>query len=143
MHKTFYASGFLFHLPTQQILLQQLPDSSWSLFGGEKEDSSDPEEAFQEIIHEHLRIKLPTDTIHLIYDYIHPSLNRKHVIFYAEIEEAQDTFKLKKDQAVGWFTFKQLYKLPLTAQTKHDITVGQRVVDALARKLNPPPEVIV
>lgn len=136
MHKVFYASGFLFHLPTQQILLQ-LNGSSvyWSLFGGEKKNSHNPKAVFQSVVYEHLHIKLLQQAIHSVYDYMHPLLGKNHFIFYAEIAQARSKFKLKKDHSVKWFTFRQLYKLPLTEQTKHDITIGQRVVDALAREV--------
>ena len=134
MHKSFYASGFLFHPPTQQILLQQLTNSSahWSLFGGEGLDTETPELTFQRIVHANLHLKLAVRSIIQVYDYFHKELGKNHVIVYARIEKLKDFSK--KNSSLAWFTRQQLHKLHLSEQTRQDITVGHRVIDAKERK---------
>ena len=139
MHKDFYASGFLYNLSSQQILLQQLNSSPhWLIFKGEKEDSTTPTEVFQRVIFQELHIKLQPDSILPVYDYFHKELKKTHYIVYAEISTPNLKLKPKEGQILEWFKFKQIYKLPLKEQTRQDITVGQRVIDAMARSLLPP-----
>ncbi len=142
MHKTFYASGFFYRPQSQQILLQQLNDSvpQWSLFGGESKNSSEASDAFKKLAEMHLGLKLVSKKIHSIYDYFDENLGKEHFILYAEVAESTKNIKAKKGFTVSWFTFKQLYKLPLTPQAKQDIIVGERVIKALARDLEGPAE---
>lgn len=138
MHKDFYASGFLYHLPTQQILLQQQKStvnstSYWSLFGGAQLHQETAEAAFQRIIHQSLRIKIDLSAIYPVYAYFHKDMAKNHAIVYAKIEDIHN-FSLQNGIAVSWFTFKQIQKLPIGEQTKHDLTVGGRVIDSHIRK---------
>lgn len=138
MHKHFYASGFLYHPPTRQILLQQQnfpPNTSylWSLFGGTRLDKEEAEATFQRIIRKLLGVKLNLSAIYPVYSYPSKGIYKNHHIVYAEVKEIQN-FSPRRRLVFSWFTFKQILKLPLAEQTKHDITIGQRVIDALARK---------
>ena len=144
MHKDFYASGFLYHLPTEQILLQQLLSSNngspqpWILFGGKNHSSEDTPITFRRIIREQLHHTLPTDTIYPIYDYFSRELNQDYYIQYYYIQYSQLETNLpklyvRKGYIIEWFTFKQLLKISLTEQTRQDIIVGQRVIDAAFR----------
>lgn len=136
MHKAFYASGFLFHPPTQQILLQQQLNTSpalWSLVGGIHLVEESAEKAFQRIVQQFLKHKLPIKNIYPIYTYDREESEKNKAILYADIEEMIE-FKPTKDFAFGWFTRKQIMKLPLDPQTKQDIVVGHRVIDAKTRK---------
>lgn len=136
MHKTFYASGFLYHSPTQQILLQQhlsSPSSinQWSLFGSAYLEKDDPAEAFKKEIFDLLNIKIAT--IYPVYSYLDEKTNVNHVVVYAELENIQD-FPPKEDLTFAWFSFKDVLKLQASKQTKHDIVIGQRVIQASERK---------
>ena len=140
MHKTFYASGFLYCPSSQQILLQQSENSSgqWSLFGGESTDSSEPAIVLIKVIQKKVGLKLAQNAIRPIYDYFHKDLGKNHFIAYAEVDESSIKTTEKKGSTIAWFTFKQLYKLSLTGQTKQDITVGERVIKAVQRSLEEP-----
>ena len=142
MHKSFYASGFLYRPQSQQILLQQLNESvsQWSLFGGKSGKFSDPPSVIKYIVEDQIGIKLNVNKIKAVYDYFHEELKEDYYILYAEVGESTKKFKLKNCHSVAWFTFKQLHKLPLTAQTKQDIIVGERVINAINRNLNIPQE---
>ncbi|MGH7245396.1 MAG: hypothetical protein ACREGI_00495 [Candidatus Levyibacteriota bacterium] len=137
MHKTFCASGFLFHLPSQQILLQQhLPSpsyhgSSWFLFGGKHTEKDQPEEIFQKIVEDLLDIKV--SAVQPIYSYVHEETGENHVIVYAKLKKMQN-FPAKKGVQFAWFSFRDVLKLQVDEQTKHDIVVGQRVIEAAGRK---------
>lgn len=137
MHKDFYASGFLYHLPSGQILLQQQPtvgpSSVWSLFGKQGLYKEKAEVTFQRVIYELLHLKLPLATIYPVYTYFYKDIHKDHAIVYAEVEEMQRFASLHTVKC-AWFTMKQIIKLDLSEQTKHDITVGHRVISARMRK---------
>lgn len=137
MHKDLYASGFLYHPRSQQILLQQSTDPNdkqkWSLFEGKRLVDESSEEAFKRIALEILNIKLNHSSIHLVYEYFHPQMGRNQSITYAEVK-TQKKLMATKGLLFGWFTFRQISRLGLSEQTKQDLTVGQRVIDSAMRK---------
>lgn len=135
MHKKFYASGFLYHLPSQQILLQQDSSSQnlssqWLLFEKSHAEKEIPETVFKNTISELLRIKI--DTVYPVYAYEHEDTNQS--VFYSEIDFLKD-FPSKNDLLFKWFSFRDIRNLHIIEQTKHDIVVGQRVIEAASRKL--------
>lgn len=133
MHKSFYASGFIYSLPTQQILLQQSSNAPfWLLFGDKSQKNEKPIQTFRRSISQQLKIKIPSKIIYFIYDYSKEQDENYH-IFYAQIENRSKKFRVRKGYIVEWFTFKQLSKLQLTEQTKQNIIVGQRVILAASR----------
>src|SRR5687768_5667531 len=95
MHKDFYASGFLYLPYSQQILLQEITQeipsthSPWYMFGDKGRAKEQPEKAFRRIIFDSLKVKLPIQSIHPVYDYFHKSYNATHFVFYGEVEETQ------------------------------------------------------
>lgn len=133
MHKVFYASGFIYSLPTQQILLQQVNNTSfWLLFGDKSRKDEKPIHTFRRVISQQLKIKISSKTIYSIYEYS-PEQDKNHHIFYAHIDNKGKKLRVRKGFIVEWFTFKQLSKLQLAQQAKQDIIVGQRVIQAAAR----------
>jgi hypothetical protein len=137
MHKDFYASGFLYHSRSQQILLQQQnpadKEPMWVLFGGERLGNETSEETFLRVIHAILRLKLKLTAIRPIYKYFHEEMKRDHYISYAKIGRLEN-FPATKTAIFAWFNLKQVQKLNLSEQAKHDIMVGQRVIDSATRK---------
>lgn len=138
MHKTFYASGFLFERKTQQILLYQPalvnnPTLMWSTFEGVGYEEEDPLVCFKRIIKKKLKINLKVKNIYPVYFYFNNRLEMKNYVFYAEIEKPED-FKNIHGGTLSWFAFKQMNKIPISKQTKNDIIVSERVVKANARK---------
>lgn len=136
MHKKIYASGFIYNPSARKILLQKPKqiDSSlgeWYLFGKEGSSSKEPEEIFKQAVRQLLKIKL--ETIENVYSYFSKDLNKNHFILYAETDRVKN-FSPKKGFVFGWFTFKQILKLPIGEQTKHDLIVSQRVISAKVRK---------
>lgn len=135
MHKGFYASGFLYHSPSQQILLQQFdhddPDG-FCLFVGKNRPGEDAITTFQRIVHEELGLKIPTSSIHPVYDYFHEDLKMDHYIHYAEVTHMSVGSKLPKRS--GWVSLKKLSKVKLAAQIRHDIIIGERVIRASAEE---------
>jgi hypothetical protein len=134
MHKKFYVSGFLYHLDSQQILLQQDTNSKdlpiqWYLFEGSYTEKNTAEMVFKNILSDLLDIKV--DTVNTVYSYENESKNQ--AIVYAEIDKLQD-FEPKNGIIFNWFSFKNIHKLQVAKQTKHDIVVGQRVIEASGRK---------
>ena len=134
MHKDFYASGFLYHPKTQQILLQQEnkdgANNEWNLFSGENEKEEDVKETFLRIINTHLNLKLKINSIFTIYDYTYKG--KDVYLLYAHVRKLE---KFTHDTKIfTWFTFKKIQKLTLSAQAKQDIIVGQRVIDSSIRK---------
>lgn len=136
MHKNFYASGFLYHLPSKQILLQQnnsissMPPS-WLLFGGLYSKNEDPESFFKDVIFKELSIRVKD--VHSIYSYVVEDIHQYHSIVYSNLGRLQK-FSPKNNLTFAWFSFKDIPKLKIAEQTKHDIIVGQRVIEAARRK---------
>jgi hypothetical protein len=137
MHRGFYASGFLYHLPSEQILLQQQTENDkspfWSLFGESILSRETAEITFQRAIYNLLSIRLALKSIFPIYTYFHKEMGKNNAVVYAEVN------KLHRHSSVNsvkyaWFTLKQVFKLQLLEQTKHDIIIGQRVISARMRK---------
>jgi hypothetical protein len=137
MHKGFYASGFLYHGRSQQILLQQLTSANkepmWFLFGGESLKDETGEQTFSRVVDAILRLKLKLTAVFPVYKYFHEEMKKDHYIIYAKIGRLEK-FPEKKDTVFGWFNFKQVQKLNLSEQTKHDIMVAQRVIDSATRR---------
>jgi hypothetical protein len=134
MHKTFYASGFLYHLASQQILLQQNTSSQyfsshWLLFEKTYTGNEIPETIFKNMISDVLRIKI--NDVHPVYAYEHENTNK--TVFYSKLDSLQD-FPSKNGLLFKWFSFRDVRSLHIIEQTKHDIVVGQRVIDAELRK---------
>lgn len=88
--------------------------------------------AFQRIINKLLNINLKEKNIYPVYDYFSNSRNKLHYVFYAEVRSNKSFNGLKKG-SLSWFTFNEALKLPATAQTKQDIVVGERVINAIRR----------
>jgi len=134
MHKSFYASGFIFHRPSQQILLQQRQSassmtSSWTLFEKEHSENKQPEDVFKNTISKLLNIKL--DNIEQIYSY--DQKDKNYTLLYTTVKTLEE-FPPKNEYIFRWFSFKEVLKIKASEQTKHDIVVGQRVIEALKRK---------
>jgi len=137
MHKDFYASGFLYHSRSQQILLQQQTSAdkepTWFMFGGKSLAHESGEETFSRIVNQVLRLKLKLSAVFPVYKYFHEEMKRDHYISYAKIGRLEN-FPATKGTVFAWFNFKQVQKLNLSEQTKHDIMVAQRVIDSATRR---------
>lgn len=134
MHKQFYASGFFYYPSTQQILLQQHKSLApkWSLFEEKSQKDEEPVNAFLRGSFKQFKIKITPKAIHDIYDYFNTELNSHYHIFYARVKNKKE-IREKPDYNIEWFTFQQISKLPLNEQTRQDIMVGKRVIDAALR----------
>lgn len=134
MHKTFYASGFLYHPKTHQILLQQTKsvenNRSWTLLTVDHESEDGIRDRFLEKINENLNLKLKSNSVFSVYNYIYQDKNI--FIFYAVTNKLQNY--ASENSIYTWFSFKQVKKLSLSDQTKQDIIIGQRVIDSSIRK---------
>lgn len=136
MHKDLYAGGFLFHPLSEQILLQKYNSDSgtpspWILFGEISIDLDNPAEMFKDIIYKLLDIKI--DLVYPVYSYTKENIDKSQHIVYSEVENMQN-FPAKNGLTFAWFTFKEVIKLQAAEQTKHDIVVGKRVIEAATRK---------
>lgn len=147
MHKLYYASGFLYHPSTEQILLRQVttekaPSPTWHMVGGIALKNEAPLETFQRCIHDLIDVKLNAKRIFPIYDYFHNAHNTMHYVFYAEVKKLI-TFASDDKRGLTWVTFKQTTKLPFDTQTKQDVIIAERVIKAQARSDAPAePEII-
>lgn len=137
MHNKIYASGFLFHAETAQILLQQKNSSdantTWSLLGESVKPTESPEVAFKRIVNENLKLVLPVKTVHKVYDYTDDASGEERHICYAEVKSAKK-FSNLNGTVYEWFTLKEISKLKISSQAKQDIIVGQRVIDSTSRR---------
>lgn len=141
MTKLFYTCGFLYHLSTQQILLHQSkqdisPKPVWKLFGGMSRAGEDAQSAFGRIVFEQLELKVPLKNLLPVYDYVLNTRNIIHYVLYAEVSKLH-TVSQNDHGVYNWFTMRQITKLPIHAQSKHDIVVSERVINAEARSHEP------
>jgi len=137
VHKHVYASGFLYHLPTEQILLQQpitrdASPSAWNMFGGESLRGEDAQTAFRRIMYDHIKIRLEPKRLFPVYDYMPDANHIVHYVFYAEVKRLY-TFPSYDKGTLSWFTFKKVAKLGLAPQVKQDVMISERVIGAQAR----------
>lgn len=103
------------------------------MFEQENTKEEDAAITFQRGIYNILHLKLPIKCIFPVYDYFHTLYNKTHYVFYAEVPKMQKyTYA---EHTLAWFTFKQIIKLPFTKQTKQDIIVAHRVIDAQEREI--------
>jgi ADP-ribose pyrophosphatase YjhB (NUDIX family) len=136
MHKDFYASGFLYHLRTQQILLQQPSaenESEWTMFSCWVNSNETAEDAFKRLIHDILKLELKEKAISPVYKYFDERIKKDHHITYARITKLEK-FPSNSNTIFCWFNFKQIQKLNISPQTKHNLIVAQRVIDSALRK---------
>ena len=136
MHKDFYAGGFLFNPYSEKILLQQHITGSeisspWLLFGNNCLEQDNPIEIFKETIFQLLDIRIKD--VFSVYSYTNENVLNKQSILYSEINSLQK-FSPKNGLNFAWFSFKDVLRLQSTEQTKHDIVVGQRVIEAASRE---------
>ncbi|MBI2019972.1 NUDIX hydrolase [Candidatus Daviesbacteria bacterium] len=138
MHKSFYASGFLYNLKTNQILLLQPKTrdnlaSNWSMLGGESKEGEDAQDTFQRIVLEKLNLNIKIKHIYPVYDYIDEASDKVNYVFYAEVKRNLN-FDPLEESTLSWVTFQETLKLLFSAQTKQDVVVGGRVIDAKWRE---------
>ena len=103
--------------------------SLWSTMGGESINGEEAQIAFQRIVNKLLNINLKPKDIYPVYDYFHNTRNKVSYVFYAEVGKTR-IFNASKRGTLSWFTFHETLKLPFTSQTKQDIVVGERVINA-------------
>lgn len=133
MSNTFYASGFLYNLKTQQILLiqseqQDSTTPSWSMLGGESSEGEEAKITFRRVISELLDLELKPKNIYPIYDYFHPPISKTNYVFYAEVKNPPK-FSSTSDLNLAWVKFSETVKFLFSAHTKQDVIVGERVIN--------------
>ena len=101
------------------------------MLGGESKDGEEAQVTFQRAVSKFLNINLRLKNIYPVYDYFHNTRNKSNFVFYAEVGNTKK-FNYSKG-SVSWFTFSETVKLLVTSQTKQDIVVGERVINAKLR----------
>lgn len=132
--KSFYTSGFIYHSPTHQVLLQKLAHDekqSLTLFQFKGAKGENPSEVFHRYIQEALDISLPADAILPIYDYVHNKLG-DHYLFYVDMNEMIQP--PNENNSTTWVPLAKLSKANLAEQTRHDIIIGERVIRAIVEE---------
>ena len=99
------------------------------MLGGEGTEE-DVQLAFQKVINKLLSIEVKTKDIYPIYDYFHNTRKKLNYVFYAEVGKKKI---LESEDNPSWFTFGETLKLLLNSQTRQDIVVGERVINAKSR----------
>ena len=131
MHKPFYASGFLYHSNSQQILLQQQKTGEinhLTFFSGSSHNGTSPQIVFQKCVEKALGVPIKTTSIHPVYDYIHDKLV-EDFIFYVDVSDTVTKTYASKTKT-GWIALSKIAKSSMSEQTRHDIVVGERVIRA-------------
>lgn len=137
MHKDFYASGFLYFPRTQQILLHKettSDDSAWNVVSGKSLKNESEKEAFQRLVNKIYDIEIDLKSIYPVYSYFHDDLKAENYVSYAKIKSASGFKSKTKKVEYKWFSFREILKIKIPEQTRHDITVIQRVIASSTRK---------
>lgn len=132
MHKSFYASGFIYHSPSGQILLQQLTTGDSTklvLFREKSSKGKDPLVVFRQCIEKALGVSINTSSIHPVYDYVHDKLGEQF-IFYVDVSNVAPIAYSAKNKT-EWCLLSRLSKYSMNEQTRHDIIIGERVIRSL------------
>lgn len=135
MHKDFYASGFLYHPRTQQILLQKetsKEDAPWTLVTGKSVKNETDKEAFKRLIDTFYDVEIDLKSIFPVYSYFHDDFKKENFVSYAKINKLASFNSKKVD--FKWFSFREVLKIKVSEQTRQDITVIQRVIASSTRK---------
>jgi hypothetical protein len=105
----------------------------WSLLIQKMTENKTGEETFRDLFFEKLGIKLKLRGVNLIYNYYNKEKDASYNLYYAEVKSLRKLPETAKNN-FAWFSFKQVQKLDLSEQSKHDVTVGIRVIDSSIRK---------
>ncbi len=137
MHKSFYASGFLYSTKLHKILLLKFPkkDSSdfiWSTIAETGDEGEEPQATFARIINEQLGLKLKAKNIYSIYDYLLEVKDKMNYVFYAEVKSFKEFSSL--EGSFEWVSFHEISKLLFVPHSKQDVIVGERVINAKWRE---------
>ncbi len=132
VHNSFYASGFLYHPSSGQILLRKHSlenDQYLSFFRVKSEEVCDPKKLFQTWVEKTLQVRIPLDIIHPVYDYVHAVQGQNYLFCALVTGECADYQKTKDSQ---WIPLSKFTKYSMDLQTKHDIIIGERVIRLLS-----------
>jgi hypothetical protein len=131
VQKPFYASGFLYHSSSGQILLQQFGSGNNTklvFFRGRSHNGTTPQLVFQHSVEKALGTTIPASSIRPVYDYVHDKQGEQFV-FYVEVGEiVPKTYKSKN--RTEWLMLAKIDKYAMSEQTRHDIMIGGRVIRA-------------
>lgn len=138
VHNSYYASGFLFHSPSQQILLLQSvldSDTPWSIIRVPHTSSDDPLRAFTS--HTSRLLNVAQLNVRPVYSYVDKKSQIQHSIFFADVVTCQN-YPETTEYRYRWFELKDLRKLRISDSIRHDIVVGTRVIAAGEREKEEP-----
>lgn len=133
----YYATGFLYHPLSRQVLLHRRdhlapanPDT-WSLIGGgsEPEDQDDPVATWLREVWEEIGVALSLDAVRSLRDYLNPRHGTHRYVFYVEWPTlSTDAFVLGEGIGVAWFPLAQALALPdLTPGARKDLIFFERM----------------
>ena len=135
----FYACGFLYSLKHNKILLLQSKAQEdqpclYSMLGGEGIEGEEALVSFQRIVNKLLNVNIKSKDIHPVYDYCHSSNDKPSFVFYADIKNIKNISGLEEG-TFSWLKFSETIKLKFNTQTKQDMVIGERVINAKLRDL--------
>lgn len=105
------------------------------MFNGEG-DLKEPRAYFEKVLKKSLAVTTGIKNVFPVYSYFNASLHKTHFIYYAPVSQLRE-YKSGTGGNLAWFNFKQITKLSLSSQAKHDIVVAGRVIAAQARADEP------
>lgn len=105
------------------------------MFNGEN-NAKDPQAFFWTTLKRILNNTSGIKNIYPVYSYFNTSLHKTYHIYYAPVARLKN-YHSRTGSTMAWFNFKQITKLALSTQAKHDIVVAGRVIAAQARADEP------
>ena len=89
------------------------------------------EQNFKDIFFEIFSKEIKKKDVHAVYSYFIENKGH-HLIYYAETRKPRDF--LCDEDSYKWFSQREIIKLNIPEQVKHDITIGFRVIESSIRK---------
>lgn len=132
MSKQVCVSGILFDTKKEQLLLVKQTSSEnspWEMVCALVSEASP--QAFTSIISSKLGCTISSKAIRDVYDYDDTHRKLSCYVYVSLIDSESLDIQPAEDISVGWFTFKQIGKLPIPAQIKHDCVIAERVIKSV------------
>ncbi|MBI2019348.1 hypothetical protein HYS95_01595 [Candidatus Daviesbacteria bacterium] len=132
MQDSFYASGFLYSLKKNKILLIHTNEQC-SLLEGDSCEGEEACAAFQRIVNKTLNLNLKEKNIYPVYDYFDDVKKKTNYVFYAEVKNPVE-FNPFEGGVYSWVSLAETSKLLFSGNAKQDVIVGERVIKAKQRE---------
>ncbi len=122
----FWAGGFLYDRANQSIFLHKRDGNTpfsphkWAFFGGQNEGVESAAECFVRELEEEIGLKVRTDEVKWLREYLNTDTNQHRVVFFVEKAVPVDQLVLGEGAGFSWFKLGEVLSLDLAVKTRLD-----------------------